>query len=162
MKPALVILAVAALVAAGVSANPGQANAPMRIQVMTRQVQAFAQREQALTDALGKSDRAATDRLLSADFEMRDGAAAVQPVPRAQWISARPSGSLDQIAVHDYGNVAVVSFINNTTRSKSTRAAFVVDVWQKHGEDWQLSVRYQSQLGARNLPVNDIKPNGKN
>jgi hypothetical protein len=163
MKPALVILMVAGLAAASLSATPrSPANAPHRVQVMTRQVLAFSQREQALADALGKSDHAATDRLLSADFEMRDGATAVQPVPRALWISSRSSGMPEQMAVHDYGDVAVVSFVNNVTGSKAKSAAFVVDIWQKHGEDWQLAVRYQSQLDARSAPAGDIRPTGKN
>ena len=162
MKPTLAVLAIAAFCAASLSASPrNPANAPHRVQVMTRQVLAFSQREQALAEALGKSDRAVIDRLLSPDFEMRDGAAAVQPVPRAQWISSRNNSAPEQMAVHDYGDVAVVSFVNNVIGSKSASTAFVVDVWQKHGEDWQLAVRYQSQLGKQ-APAGDIKPSGKN
>ena len=64
------------------------------------------------------------------------------------------------MAAHDYGNVVVVSFVNRAT--KPAHATFVVDVWQKQGEDWKLAVRYQSQLSAGKASSGDIKPTGKN
>lgn len=129
---------------------------------MTRPVHDFSQREATLAEALRKSDRASIDRLLAQDFELRNGSAAAQPVPRAQWIDTHPGFAADQMAVHDYGDIAVASFVNNATGAKSKSAAFVVDVWRKQGADWQLAVRYQSQLGIQTAPAGDIKPSGKN
>jgi hypothetical protein len=132
-----------------------------RIMTMTRQVAEFSQKEHALADALHKADHASTDRLIAADFELRDSSALNQPTPRAQWIaSAHPDAAAEQMAAHDYGDVVVVSFINRADKPAS--AAFVVDVWHKQGADWQLAVRYQSPLlSARKMRRGDIAPTGK-
>lgn len=132
-----------------------------RIMTVTRQVAEFSQHEHALADALRTVDHASIDHLLSADFELRDGAMATQPLPRAQWIAGKHADdAVEQMAVHDYGNVVVVSFVNRAT--KPARTTFVVDVWQKQGEDWKLAVRYQSQLASGKPRSGDIKPTGKN
>lgn len=136
------------------------APAPRMVLTMTRPVHIFSEHEGMLADALRKSDRAGIDRLLAQDFELREGSAPVQPVPRAKWIDLHPGFAADQMAVHDYGDIAVVSFVNSADGAMS--AAFVVDVWQKQGEDWRLAVRYQTQLAARKAPVGDVKPSGKN
>ena len=138
----------------------GPSSAQGRIMTVTRQVAQFSQAEHALSDALRNADAAATDHLLAADFELRDGASPNQPTPRAQWIAAtHPDAALEQMAVHDYGEVAVVSFVNRSDKPAS--AAYVVDVWRKQGTDWQLAVRYQAALQAGKVK-RDTKPTGKN
>ena len=128
---------------------------------MTRQVAEFSQHERALAEALHNADRATSDHMLMADFELRDSAMPNQPTPRAQWLaSAHPDTAAEQMAVHDYGDVAVVSFVNRADKPAS--AAFVVDVWHKQGTDWQLAVRYQSQINARKMRSGAIRPTGKN
>jgi hypothetical protein len=132
-----------------------------RIMTVTRQVAEFSQHENALADALHKADHTAADRLLAADFEVRDSASPNQPTPRAQWMaSAHPDTATEQMSVHDYGNVAVVSYVSRVDKPAS--AAFVVDIWHKQGTDWQLAVRYQSQISARKMHGGDIRPTGKN
>ena len=132
-----------------------------RIMTVTRQVAEFSQREGALADAMRKADRAATDRLLAPDFELRDSSTASQPMPRAQWIAAKHiDDASEQMAVHDYGTVATVSYL--VRASRPSRAMFVVDVWQKQGEDWKLAVRYQSQLPAGRMRSGDTPPTGRN
>ncbi len=157
---ACLALSVWALASAAGAATEAPAGA--RIASVTRQVQAFSQREHALADALRKSDRAALDHLVAIDFEQRDGAAPLQPVPREQWLAANSGAAPEQMAVHDYGETAVVSFVSNSRTAKAPAAAFVVDVWRKKGEDWQLAVRYQSLAVTNAKADGDIKPTGKN
>jgi hypothetical protein len=146
------------LIACGALA--GASSAQGRIMTVTRQVAQFSQAEHALADALRKNDAAATDHLLAADFELRDGASPNQPTPRAQWITvAHPEANAEQMAVHDYGDTVVVSFVSRT--DKPAGAAYVVDVWRKQGADWQLAVRYQTSLGATKTK-RDTKPTGRN
>ena len=143
------------------TASFAQTPAGGRVMTVTRQVAEFSQHENALADALRKADHATTERMLAADFEVRDSASPNQPTPRAQWIaSAHPDTAAEQMAVHDYGDVAVVSFVNRADKPAS--AAFVVDVWHKQGTDWQLAVRYQSQINARKMRSGAIRPTGKN
>ena len=138
----------------------GPSFAQGRVMTVTRQVAQFSQAEHALADALRNADVAATDHLLAADFELRDGASPNQPTPRAQWIAAaHPDAAVEQMAVHDYGDVVVVSFVNRTDKPASAR--YVVDVWRRQGSDWQLAVRYQTALGATKA-ARPIKPSGKN
>jgi hypothetical protein len=154
------VLLAAAIPALAQPAAPAPAS--RMVLTMTRPMHIFSEREGMLADALRKTDHASIDRLLAQDFELREGSAPVQPVPRAQWIDTHPGFAADQMAVHDYGDVAVVSFVNTAAGAKSKNATFVVDVWQKQGEDWRLAVRYQSQLGTRKAATGDIKPSGKN
>ena len=147
----------------GASITTSSAQTPPggRIMTVTRQVAQFSQQEHALADALHNADHATTDRLLAADFELRDSATPNQPTPREQWIAAtHPDAAAEQMAVHDYGDVAVVSYVSRADKPAS--AAFVVDVWHRQGTDWQLTVRYQSQISARKMRHGDIRPTGKN
>lgn len=150
-------------IALGASITTSHAQSPPggRIMTVTRQVAQFSQQEHALADALHKADHATTDRLLAADFELRDSSAPNQPTPHAQWIaSAHADATVEQMAVHDYGDVAVVSFVSRVDKPASV--AFVVDVWHKQDTDWQLAVRYQSSMSARKMRSGDIRPTGKN
>lgn len=154
-------LTIAVAIGAFASASSAQTPPGGRIMTVTRQVAQFSQQELALADALHSADQPTTDRLLAADFEVRDSSAPGQPTPRAQWIASKHSDAVaEQMAVHDYGDVALVSFVNRTYKPAS--AAFVVDVWHKLGADWQLAVRYQSQISARKLRGGSIRPTGKN
>ncbi len=152
---------VALALALALCATPVPAQPPgAKIVNMTRPVAQFSQAEAVLADALRKTDSAATDRMLAADFEMRDGAAPNEPIPRAQWLASKhPDASAEQMAVHEYGDVAVVSFVNRS--EKPAGATYVVDVWQRQGADWKLAVRYQSALDA-GKSRRDTKPTGKN
>ncbi|MDR3392555.1 MAG: nuclear transport factor 2 family protein [Sulfuriferula sp.] len=134
-------------------------NQSASVPVVTRLVQIFSVLERDLEAHVQKGDAAAMETLLTDDFEMRIGAMPGNPIPRAQWLHqfTRHTGSsfdLQQMAVHDYGSVAVVSFLLKQDKSsKSAGDIYIVDVWKKSGNDWQLAVRYASPAGNANFPI---------
>ena len=88
-------------------------------------------------------------------------------VPRDLWLSAiaasgAPPTANDQMAVHDLGERALVSF-----RAKPDGGApqFVVDLWTHEGESWRLAVRYAGGAGddrgvAGNVPTGALEKRG--
>jgi hypothetical protein len=119
------------------------------VPTVTRSVKLFLERESALAEAIRGADAATLDKSLAEDFELRAGARAGRPVPRADFLrevrrSRDGGGEIAAMAVHDLGDVAVVSF----TQGNRGGALFVVDVWRKQGSDWQLAIRYASPAGT--------------
>lgn len=143
-----------AMLLAGTSTS-GQPSAPgsPRIPTVSRAVMQFASFEGELADAVRTHDVARLKRLLAEDFEQRDANAPDVPTPRAEWLAHLPSTFADaaqqRFAVHDYGDTAVVSFTltlpAGSGHAEPMPTDFVVDIWRKSGERWQLAVRY---LGA--------------
>jgi hypothetical protein len=154
----------AALLAAAAPAFAADAEAPIvkRIGTMTRGTKVFGDAEEALVAALKAQDAAALERLVAPDFEQRSQGAPGAPVPREDWIKRGPgdvahSTGLRDMAVHDYGDIQVVSFV--WTREPASSSAFVVDVWQRKpggGDAWQLSTRYLG--GAPGSPGKKASP----
>jgi hypothetical protein len=75
------------------------------------------------------------------------------PTPRAEWLAAlarQPAApaEIEQVAAHDHGTVADVSFV---MRSAKELPLFIVDTWIKDGDSWRLKVRYAAPV-ARNAP----------
>src|SRR5262245_7908346 len=101
------------MIAAAVSIGARAAEpSPGRIPPVTGLVKLFGEREDDLAAAIGRGDAAALSRTLADDFELRTGARAANPVPRAEFIAnagkKRPSmQTVEQMAVHDLGNAAV-------------------------------------------------------
>ena len=127
-----------------------------RVPTVTRLVKIFFELESDLTNSVAKRDKQAVEATLTNDFEMRIAAAPANPVPRAAWIKrsfAEPqtSSEIEQMAVHDYGGVATVSFLWKTTvaKSKATHDLFIVDLWKQSPKGWQLATRYAA-------PANDM------
>ena len=125
-----------------------------RIPTITRLVKLFIEREGALAAAIRAGDAAKTQAFLSDDFEMRTGAMAGTPVPRAEWIAEmmrlrNPGDDAREMAVHDLNGAAVVSFIQGSGQS----AIFVVDVWRMAGAEWKLAIRYASAAGTAAFPI---------
>ena len=120
---------------------------------LTRTVKIFSELENQLDDARRSHDETALTKLLDANFEQRGGNTPSAPTPRAKWLAQRsPSkAEISQMAVHEYGNVAVVSFADAAQR------AFVVDVWNKADDHYALSVRYISAAGTA-LPTQPENP----
>ena len=121
---------------------------------VTRAVKLFTEREGALADAIRSADARALDKLLKDDFELRIGARAGRPVPRADFLddvmrSRDGGGDIAAMAVHDLGDTAIVSF----TQAKRGGALFVVDVWRKTGSDWLLAIRYASPAGEASYAI---------
>ena len=131
------------------------AQGPGRVMTLTRTVKTFSELENQLDDARRSHDETALGKLLAANFEQRSGAAPAQPIPRGDWLAQPPAErtEIGQMAVHEYGNVAVVSFAD------AAQHAFVVDVWNKTDDHYALSVRYVSTASAerQTKPENPAK-----
>ena len=134
--------------------------APGRVPTVTRLVKLFLEREDTLAAAMSRGDSAALAQTLSDDFELRTGARAAAPIPRAEFIAAaertrppaRPAG---RMAVHELGSVAIVSFV----QGEDTRSAiFIVDVWRQETGDWKLAVRYASPAGTSDFAIPGAAP----
>jgi hypothetical protein len=163
MRLRLVLVAFAACVVAPALAQPAPAPAPGRIPTVTRLVKLFTGLEMDLVARTHAKDLSALDALLDPSFELRAGDAPGMPVPRDAWIrdaraaSSREPPRIEQMAVHDLGNVALVSFrevIAGARKSKVNR--FIVDCWKRDGNEWKLLIRYASTsekgLGHTPLP----------
>ena len=118
------------------------------IPVVTRLVQIYSEAEQRLAQAINRKDLAEIDRLVASDFELRSANNIGVPVPRAEWVeqslkNAPQLTSIAQMAVHEYGDVRVVSFLMaRQAAAPSEPAIAVVDVWVQSGETSVLKVRY--------------------
>jgi hypothetical protein len=149
----LVALAAFSVVAApSIAANEPAGN---RVTTVTRLVKLFLDREAALSAAMHAGDTASLERTLTDDFELRTGAGAASPIPRADFISDvahnRPaSGIANRMAVHDLDGTAIVSFVQG---DEMRSAIFVVDVWRRSGTDWKLAIRYAAPAGAQSFPI---------
>jgi len=131
-----------------------------RIPTVTRLVRLFSELEDHLIEAVGKRDTQAVSKLLADDFEMRVGAMPGNPIPRAAWIRqsfAEPKSSSvpTQMAVHDFGKMAVVSYARaiKAAKSETMRHIFIVDIWTKAAGDWKLAVRYAGPAGNDDFPI---------
>ncbi|HSR65624.1 MAG TPA: hypothetical protein VLM17_08515 [Xanthomonadaceae bacterium] len=124
----------------------------------TRGVVVFSQLEGELATAVGGGDQPGVDRLLSAEFEQRAATAPDQPQPRAEWLAERKGAAAwtpTRMAVHDYGDIAVASFVAEGGAARST----VIDIWRRHGADWQLQLRFVAAAPAE--APQDARPDGK-
>ena len=145
------------------TAVPGQqAQAqPVRTQipVMTRLVQVYSDYERRLADAISRRDSGEIDRLVAADFELRPASAIGVPVPRADWVAqslkepATPV-SIGQMAVHDYGDIRIVSFaMKRADAAPREPGIAVIDVWLQSGDSSVLKTRYAAMFDSKSRPV---------
>jgi hypothetical protein len=131
-----------------------------RVPTVTRMVQVFSQLEGDLVISVEKRDSQVVSKLLSDDFEMRIGSMPGNPVPRAAWIrqsfvEPKSSSAMEQMAVHDLGKIALVSYLWKVRVSKAAPVhdIFVVDVWRQEANDWKLAIRYADPAGKDDFPV---------
>src|SRR5690242_9329898 len=142
---------VALLVGGHASAQPAPQTG--RIPTVTRLVKVFSELEAALQAQARSADPAALDQSLDASFEMRDGTSPGTPIPRDEWIRQARAASagnrvIDQMAVHDLGAYAIVSFREVDPGAKSAGQSFIVDCWKRDGNSWKLAIRYAGEVGA--------------
>jgi hypothetical protein len=154
-RACVTVACLASAAAAGAADTPPTGG---RIVTMTRGMKVFGDAESALLRALASKDNAGIDALVDPSFEQRNGATPGEPLPHDEWIekaAAESSASdrLSQMAVHDHGDLVVVSFV---LQHAGRGDAFVVDVWRK-GEapgKYLLATRYYSAAalpsGGRN------------
>ena len=130
-----------------------------QIPVVTRLVQIYSDYEQGLADAIIRKDTGEINRLIADDFELRSTNNIGVPTPRAEWIAQslkEPSASISiaQMAVHDYGNIRIVSFaMKRTAGTRQARGVAVIDVWMVSGESSVLKVRYSAIQRSPCIPV---------
>jgi hypothetical protein len=139
----------ALVVASSPSAAADEPPSGGRVPTVTRHVKLFLEKEASLGAAVRNADATALGRLLTDDFELRTGARAASPIPRADWVrellrTRDPGGDISRMAVHDFGAVAIASF----TQDAVGGPVFVVDVWRGQGGDWKLAVRYAGPAGS--------------
>ena len=131
-----------------------QTTATGRVPTVSRLVMQFTEREMQLDQRIRGRDAAGAGNYLTDDFELRASNQPGRPIPRADWLaqsvqSPGPGNRVTQMAVHDLGDTAVVSFMQGPDTGGSF---FVVDVWRRSGSDWKLAVRYAAPI-AGNVPV---------
>jgi hypothetical protein len=139
-----------------------------RVVTTTRLVTLFHGLEYDLVDALRAAPSARLDELLASDFEQRDGSSPAVPLPREAWLTAnsvRAPGAvqISDMAVHDRGELAIVSF--SMQLEGPGQSLFVVDVWRQRAPgSYELVTRYASQLAQqapKAPPVAAKPPDGK-
>lgn len=135
--------------------SPTQAQAVRgQIPTVTRLVKIYSEYEQRLADAIEHKDTGEVDRLVANDFELRSANNIGTPTPRADWIAQslkEPSASVSigQMAVHDYGNIRIVSFaMKRLGVARREPGIAVIDVWVQSGENSVLKVRYAAAQGS--------------
>jgi hypothetical protein len=128
----------------------------------TRSVAHYLDRERALAQALQERRRDAAEQMLAPDFEVRS-AAALDAVAAPDWLAEQlrpgaPEGRVRDLAVREFGDVAVVSFqLDLGARGKARSTLYIVDVWRQAGR--KLAVRYVSQP-THPLPASS-RPRGR-
>jgi Domain of unknown function (DUF4440) len=156
----------AVLLCAGMLAGPLGAqtkiDAPGHIPTVTRLVKLFMDLEGTLTTGLREGNAAAVDTMLAEDFEMRVASMPGNPTPRAEWIKlslGKPASHfrIEQMAVHDLGDVSTVSFLQAGVapggRREPARDIAIVDVWKRAGDSWKLAIRYAGPAGSRDFVI---------
>ena len=150
-----------AMLASPLGAQTAGDAAPGRIPTVTRLVKLFLELESALTTSVHDGNAAAVDKMLAEDFEMRVASMPGNPTPRAEWIRlSRGKGAstarIEQMAVHDFGDVCVVSFLQTGiagNRGDVPNDIFMTDVWKRTGDSWKLAVRYAGPAGGRDVVI---------
>jgi len=145
------IVTLAALVTVPALAQPVQQSTG--IPTVTRLVKMFTELERGLDGKARAKDLAALDAMLDPSFEMRIGSTPGTPVPRDAWMrqaraASHESPRIEQMAVHDFTAVAVVSFVE---RGANANGRFIVDCWKRDGDGWKLAVRYVSDASAHGV-----------
>lgn len=159
------------LLAASLAAAYGQTiKPPGRIVTTTRLVAIFSELENDCVKAIQQNDGARLNKLLSEDFEVWTPAPPGHPIPREDWLkqAEKPqSFSIRQMAVRGLANdISIASFVLSETvnpPAAKPRNTFVVDVWKKSGDQWQLTDRYASPFAGA-IPAatpGDKRPTGK-
>ncbi len=151
-----------------------EAQAPMHrvVPTVTRTVQTFSNLEISLIDAIDRHDSDGAAKLLNDRFEMRTSGQPSYPVPRDLWLkhlgdAFKSTSAIEQLAVHEYGDVMVVSFLwrmKNDIPNPTSSQIFVVDTWKSVEGSWKLDTRYAAESeGAQGFIPGDepTKPQSK-
>jgi hypothetical protein len=137
-----------------------------KIMTTTRQVAQFWEIENDLARALGKKDQAALGKMLSEDFKVWMPNQTGSAVAGEDWIKSgqeNPTPTLvRQMSAQEYPDIMLVKFLGQgkpPVRGKGiANQYFVVDVWARDGDAWQLTDRFMSRIVP--IPLSK-RPSGK-
>jgi hypothetical protein len=154
MKPLMILAGL--LVAASAAAGP----------TPTRNVVTFTELEKNWIEAVQKHDTQALDKIVAPNYELRSAAAPGVPSARADSLKQSielPAfqSSIGQMAVHEYPDLMVVSFMWKIAAPQGTGIAqnvFVVDTWKRAGDSWQVVVRYAAPADAQAVIPGAVAP----
>jgi hypothetical protein len=123
----------------------------------TRSVSRYAALEEALLNAIQQKDRQAAEALFGDGFEVRKAARA-EATPGAEWLAerwahAKPTVHIHRLAVREWDDLAVVSFLLEGDGSP----VFVVDVWR--ASSGRLLSRHTAPTSG--LAATPTRPDGK-
>jgi len=142
-----------------------------RIITATKQVTMFTGIERQMVQAVQKKDKAALQAMLTENCNVYLPDA--DPLDGQDWVDSVMSKDfvlktlmMRQMYVTDLGNAAVVSYDRiqeSTYKGQNDGGEFyVVDLWQKDGENWKLANRYVSKVSSTpDIPKGQVKPTGK-
>ena len=143
-----------------------------RIVTRTRLVAIFSDLEDQLFKGLQEKNEKAVKSLLGEEFQVWTPTAPGDPVPLEDWQKQSLAEDLKSFHVRQMAaravddNAVLVHFVLSKTvdlRGKAlVRDYFIVDLWQKNDDKWQLCDRYASPLGAGVSKPAMVGPSGKN
>jgi len=153
----ITLLAVAVTCPAQESAAPAHRVVP----TVTRTIQIFSNLENAWNDSVKSRDSDSLKKILSERYELRTAASPGRPTPRDESIALAfkdpiYSSAIEQMAVHEYGDLMVVSFQWNLDVGKASPLAariFVVDTWKLVDGAWQAQARYAAPADGTSKAV---------
>ena len=153
MKRFLILLGLLATFGGALAAGQVAPNGRGGAVTPTRNVLTFTKLENAWLEAVQRRDAEALGRLLADDFEIRTAAAPGVPTARAEAVreSLRAPvtrSSIDQMAVHEYGDLMLVSFLWTLADGAAPQSFFVVDSWKRSGDEWKATVRYAAPVAS--------------
>jgi hypothetical protein len=127
----------------------------------TRSVSHYLDLERALADALQERRRDTVAQMLAPDFEVRsaqalDAVAGIEGLA-ANVLPASAAPRLRDLAVREFGDLAIVSFLLDRAARGPHATLYVVDVWQQQAG--KLAARYVSEP-VRPLPP-PARPRGR-
>lgn len=133
----------------------------VRIPNVTRWVRIFSELEYKLSEAVRQRNSQIVSKLLADDFEMRISAMPGNPIPRGAWIrqaitEPKLQSTLEQMAVHSYDKLAIVSYLWTVapeTQPDAVRQIYIVDIWRQVAGGWRLAIRYAAPGGNSHITI---------
>lgn len=158
MKRFLIVLSMLAACGGALAAGQAAPSGRGAVVTPTRNILIFTKLENEWFDAVQRHDTQAIKRYVTDDFEIRAGQVPGVPTALAaaldQW-AREPAmhASIGQMAVHEYGDVMLVSFKWTLAEGDTARSYFVVDAWKRVGTDWKAAVRYAAPVDEKAAAV---------
>ncbi len=125
-----------------------------KITTATKQVALFWQIENDLARALEKKDQAALGKMLSEDFKVWMPNQTGSAIAAEDWMKSgqeNPAPTLfRQMSAQEYPEIMLVKFLGQGKAPAQGKGVasqyFVIDVWTRDGDSWQLTDRFMSRI----------------